>query len=672
MTDSKPLMVLGVDIETSSACPITHGAWPYSEHPTTIVYCVVFVIATREKRREYVWTPGDPFPRDVRIALLRNLPVIAHNTSFEHAIWTNVLVPRYEFPAVLDEQWYDTAAACRSFNLPPSLDQAAKALGCEAQKDAEGAKLMKQMAVPERTEAGDLVYERDPAKVARLIEYCSGDVHAMLDVLFKLPPMHPFEYAIWQADQRINRIGVTLDATFADACLAIIEQRKTEIADTVDETTDGVLADAGSPTQIKQWLIDRGFDLPVVKRANGKSSISLDANVIKGLLADDDLDPDVRTVLEARKETGRLTSLAKLQRVDSMTGRDGRLRNALYYSGAHTGRWSSKGVQLHNLPKCKMGPKWAAEARALVCAGDVATLELAYGQPLAVMSQLLRTLLVAGPGKDLIAADYSAIEARVLAWLADQGDILDLFRSGRDVYVYAAEQVGSSSRQLGKILTLALGYGMGAVKFASQAALWGVDVELGEADRLKRLWRDANGRIVDYWATAEQAFAQAIDDPGTAYPIGAHVHAVRRGDTLRLVLPSGRSIFYHRPHVKWTKKTVPVVGADGEIEELEISGPEIRYWRPMKGRMLKDATYGGKIVENITQAVARDLLGFAMLNLRGTRYEVVAHVHDSLASEVDEGTGDLTEFEHLISERPPWADGLPVAAEGYRGKFFLG
>lgn len=675
--------VLVVDIETASAADIKSGAWAYSQHPSTIVLCVVFAICHGPNiRRRFDWLPGRPIAEQVARHIHLNRPVVAHNALFEWSIWTNILRPVYDAPAILPEQWLDTAARAAGYNLPVTLEGVGKALGCTVQKDLEGAKVMKRMMRAKPDGLGGWTYERDPEDLKRLVEYCWVDVAATADVFYRLPAPHPFEAATWVADQAINRRGVMLDQKFADQCRRLAARRGEVLKDEVCVAADGALDGATSVPALKAWVEAQNVVLPVVARRSTKGKATTSASIDRAAVAailEGDVSPAVRTVLSARAEIGKLTSLAKLKRVGDMVGRDGRLRGAFRYCGAHTGRWASSGLQLHNLPKNKLDPGLIDMVTDCVASGDLDTLTLFMESPLAAMSQLLRSIIVAAPGHDLLAADYAGIEARVVAWLAGQHDILDVFRAydadkrNVDVYVFAASRVGSTNRQLGKVLTLALGYGMGAVKFQTTAAGWGVPITLKEADDFKTKWREANASIVAFWREIGEAFRTATLHPGETTHAGV-ISFRSNKHFLKVTLPSGRPIFYHRPHVKWTTKTVKVVNEAGEIEELEIEGNELRFYTVGKDKrsMRVEATYDGKLCENIVQAVARDLLAGTLPRLERTIYKPVVHVHDSVASEVPEGTGSLEEFEALVAQQPAWAEGLPIAVDGYRGKRFRG
>lgn len=306
--------------------------------------------------------------------------------------------------------------------------------------------------------------------------------------------------------------------------------------------------------------------------------------------------------------------------------------------------------------------------------------------PLEVMSWSLRSILAAAPGHEIIGADFSAIEARVLAWLAGQEDKIEVFRVFDskshlpkteqlpfDPYVIAANKIESNDRQLGKVSELALGYGMGPIKFADTAKVYGIKLGLKEARRITLLWRKANAAIVELWTGLEEAAHATMATPGVVRSVGAFLRVASTKDCLMVQLPSGRAIRYWRPSVRTVTKKIKTVDEEGLIVEMERESRELSFFTPGPNAvsMVTESTYGGKLVENVTQAVARDLLAYAMLEL-DDRYPVVVHVHDSIASEVPEGTGSVEEFCSIMASPPVWAPGLPLAASGYRDKRFRG
>ena len=674
MTGRAP--ILGVDIETCSLVNIdTVGAWAYAEHPSTAVHCAVFGLSKGPDTppRLCRWRPGARVPSWAVEHMRAGLPLLAHNAQFEIAVIEKILNPRHGWPLPKLAAWHDSLHYAAAANLPLSLAGLAAVLKGAVPKDEEGSKLMKRVAMVTEVD-GALVYPTlTPTEWDELLSYCETDVVSMLSCWFRLPPVPIEETLMMALDREIGRRGVMIDLPLVDRMTRMTSARKAQLADDAFLASDSYLANAISAPGMKTWLAERGVALPkaVRKRPDGSFEAipTIARKAVLDLLKQQGLAADVRSVLETRLEAGKTASLAKLKRVPQMVGVDGRLRFALRYSKANTGRWSSEGVQVHNLSKDHLGGARSL-VHAMVRAGDSEGLAFVAERPLDALSQMLRSTLIAAPGMDLIGGDFSAVEARVLAWLAGQDDVLEVFESGRDIYVEDAAKIGSTNRQLGKVQRLALGYGMGAVKFVSSALDYKVVLTLKEARRVQKGWREANPMIVQFWKDCEDAMRSAIETPNKVFTAG---RILVRGDgtCLQARLPSGRAIRFWRPHTKWVKKKIETVDDDGNLVVREFESNEIRFFTPTGRRMEVENTYGGKLAENFTQAASRDLLTRALLRVNPT-YPVVMHVHDSILSEVPTGTGDVTEFCTLMAQRPEWAPDLPVAVEGYRGSYFRG
>ena len=674
--------ILCVDIETCSSASLQQGVASYSEHESTVVWCVSFGSqdgADDDDVSVWTWTPGSDLPVGIRTFIEEGGQLLAHNAGFEMAIWRNILTPDFGWPLPKVEQWRCSQATAALANLPLSLQGLASVFKNAAQKDMDGNALMRRMAhaaYDAETESYDYPTPNDDDLNA-LFDYCEADVLATLNVWYRLPKMSDTELAVWHADQRINQRGVCIDTEFVTQMALMAERRKRQLGNDVFRITGSLLANSTSTPSLKAWLKEEGVDLPVIERR--KDGVvaeveTLNKAAVNEMLKRDDVEGAVHAVLTNRVEANKSASLAKLKRVPLMVNKDGRLRGALRYSVAHTGRWASSGIQVHNLPKDKREPEHRDRVLKCIRDGSLDRLVLTEARPLEAMSESLRPMIVASPGKDLIAADFAAIEARVLAWLADDHKLLSMFSANEDIYVKAAEDVGSDSRQLGKVCTLALGYGMGPLKFATTASAWGVPLGLREAVRVQRAWRAANAPIVEFWFQLENAVQTAIANPGETFEVGK-LTVVASGRCLHIRLPSGRSIRYWRPQVQRKVRKIPCVTDQGVVEERELELPEISFYTvgPNKTRMTVESTYGGKLVENVTQAVARDLLANAILTLEAQKFPVVLHVHDSVVAEVphsDRRTVD--EFCYHMTELPAWAFGCPVSADGYRGSIFQG
>lgn len=662
--------LLCIDAETCSARSLAAGAERYAAHPSTRVWCVAW--AFDGEAEGGVWTPGQPLPARVATALVTGT-VLAHNAGFERAIIRHVLAPRHGWPVPRLSSWVDTAEIAASMALPVKLAVLAQVLGCAEQKDLDGAEVMHALSAAQALPNGRWEYPvPTPEQREKLLAYCLQDVHATLDVYRRLPRVSTFEARVQEVDRAIDARGMALDVELADAIGRVADARGAELAQRVLNATGGLFG-VTQVGKLKEWLPARGVPVPsVVVRQAGKAPVkkeTTDRAALERLLAGP-LPDDVRDVLEARLEAGRLTSLAKVRWVPETVGDDGRAHGLLRYCGAHTGRWSSRGLQIHNLPKVPKGFRVREPFLAAVRAGDAALAD-AWWPVLQGCSYSLRSVIVAGPGQELIGADYSAIEARVVAWLAGEVETLRRFARGEDVYVADAASIGSDNRQLGKIARLGLGYGMGGLKFHATCAKDGVNLSLKEAARVVRAWRAANPAIVAFWKDLEEAAYSAVESPGVTFKVG-RLQFVASKSVLRVQLPSGRHLHYWRPKKVTTTRTIEVIGDDGAIEQRDVQLSELRFATGGGKGMEPGSAYGGLFAENITQAVARDVLAAALVRLEGTPYRVVVHVHDSVAAEVDAGTCSVRDFERLLCVPEPWCATLPLAAEGYRSQVFKG
>jgi DNA polymerase len=678
-------MNLFLDIETYSRLPIAVGSDVYSTDPSTGVHCLVFGWDESGVRRTYRWNPPHPddapglsafAPPDELAAMLPAARLVAHNVSFEFAIWQNVLHRRYGWPAADSvDRWVDTRQLAALCNLPQGLGELAATLGLPMQKDEEGQRLMLTLCTVTEVDHVYHVPRPTPAQLHRLTDYCEQDVlvtMAAFDRLVKMRGVTAHEVAVMAADREVNARGVCVDRTLAARITQVARLCDAEISRAVFGITNDSLG-IGAPA-LKTWLQGQGIKLPHRRAKKGETAeetpVTADKRAVATWLADPATPPHVRALLEQRVQAGKVTSLGKLKRLPSMLGNDHRLRWMLSYCGAHTGRWASYGVQLHNLPKPRLKARESA-FRSAVRALDLDTARGVEPNLMQGLSWLLRSLFVAPPGSDLIGADYSAIEARVLAWLAGQDDVLDTFRRGADVYLADAAAIGTTDRDLGKVCRLGLGYGMGALTLLRTAADRGVGLLAKDAARVHRLWRTSNPRIAAFWPALLTAVLTVVRE-GVKVRVGPHLTVARDQQALLLVLPSGRVLRYWRPAVHTAVRRVEVLDEDGVARAKDIETTELQFFRPQKGTMVRDSTYGGKLAENVTQAVARDLLAAAVVRLRETTYRTVLHVHDSIVAEVAAGTGTVEQFEDLVCRLPTWAGGLPMKADGYRSPWFRG
>ena len=625
---------VNIDFETYSEANLLQvGAWKYSRHISTEVICMAYSINGVPTE---LWRFGDPFP--FTPAQLKTSNFIAFNVFFERSIWTNVL--RWPQP----KSWEDTAAAVATLALPRALGTVAKALGLpeNQQKDSRGKRLIQMLCKPQRNGKRN----RDPILVKEFEDYCRQDVVTEQSVGRFLFPLNPREQKIFEMDQKINLRGLAVDIPAADVLDKIVKNCTLALNAEVVRITDGELQSVSSHMQVRDFFSKRGVDLKNYQKAT-----------LVEMLAREDLDPVCRRLLEIRQSTGK-TSTAKLKKLRAIAD-NGRAYGLLRYHGAGPGRWSGNLFQPQNLPR----PSFKDTDQALeflMTEPKNELIEALYGDPMEVVSSCIRSLItVSNPEThSLICSDYSSIEPRVLAWLSGNDRLLEIFRSGKDIYKYEAmgifnctyDEVTPERRFIGKVATLALGYGGGGRAFMAMASAYGVEIDFDEAETIKHAYRAINPQVEDLWHGFNSAAMKAIKAPGKIFTCGRVAFKVFN-NFLFMRLPSGRALAYYQQF----------------IGEGKWGGEEIRFWGvdSRTRKFSEQSTYGGKLVENATQALARDIMADAMLDLEDAGAPIVLTVHDEIISEIPVDAGWTVEkFEGIMTDVKPWAEGIPIAADG--------
>ena len=679
-----------IDFETKSKCDIKKaGGWRYSEDPSTDVLCLKFKLPDREMG---LWTPvfdsleDDPMgPLNPLFDWIKNGGLVeAHNSGFEEAIWQNVMHKKYNAPLVRPSQWRCSASKASALALPRSLEEVGKALGLPIEKDMEGRRLMLKMSKPRKPLKKEkeeilknpdvslrddgLTFYHDPSDhefnlwhespkdFIRLFDYCHRDVETEELASASMFDLSPDELKIWQLDQEINRRGIFCDAPLIKKSLEFIEIYSEVLTKELQEVTKGEIQTSGHLKKILTWLEDEGIFMDGLAKAKIEEALKWDF-----------LSPEARRVLEIRQALA-LTSPKKLKAMLAMAGvDDSRIRGALLYHGASTGRWSGRGIQPQNLPR---GTVKDVET----CILDLEkmsyeTFAEKYPDVLGAISSCIRGMLCAPKGKKLVCADFSSIESRALFWLAEDLDGLEIYNTHGKVYEAMASEIynipmesvkkGSFERQLGKQAVLGCGYQMGWKTFITTCEGYGIEITAKQSKMAVDAYRNKFWRVKAFWYEAERCAIEAVLKPGKVIQNGK-VFWKKVGDFLFCKLPSGRKIAYKDPQIKrgetpWgePKDLLTFMGVDSKI----------RKWTRQK-------TYGGKLVENITQAVARDFMAEAMLRVEDAGYEIILTVHDELLAETDEGFGSLEEFETIMAQRPSWGLDCPIEVEGWEGKRF--
>lgn len=579
----------------------------------------VMITTDPEKIRELMGVVKDP-----------DVLKVAHNANFERLCMSSFDgLPEGTY--IHPRHWKDTQALAGIHGYPQKLEQLAGWLDGE-QKDPAGSALIRLFCVPNSTNRkipgggtnpkGSFNQPEDfPEEWEQFKAYCVQDVETLRDVEKNLPEWpSTMERNVEIVSNLVNDRGIHVDVPLARQAKDVGELNGIVQELEIQKITG--VANPNSGPQMLKWLGSAGHPLP-----------NLQAETVKTSLAGEISSPEVRRVLELRQELA-LVAAKKYEAALVRVNKDNRLRGAFQYFGAHTGRWAGRGVQLQNLPRETVGGGKLEGAEL-----DSAILEavadiMGTGEADAVTLKALVRNMFLGP---FTVVDYSAIEARVIAWLAGESWALEAFEDGRDIYVETGKRMGGMSRSEGKVATLALGYNGGVGSLKAMGAE-GSDAHL---QNLVNQWRSANPSIVQFWKDLDEAFRVGGE--------AGRLTVERDGETRRINLPSGRSVVYHGVKQRWAENRW---GSRSRI---------VSFKNPAKNGLRED-TYGGKLSENVTQAVARDVLGEALVRLAKANYRIVGHVHDEI---LIEGDSSVEEIEKVMVESPAWAGGLPLAAAGF-------
>ena len=626
-------MNLSIDLETRSSADIKNGAYKYCDSEDFAILLFAYSINFGEVRVVDI-ANGEEIPEDIRTALTDdNVTKWAHNCQFERIALSKYLGISYLPP----EQWKCSMIWANYLSLPSSLKEIGEILGLGNQKLDEGKELIRKFCKPPFKDCSGEDWEL-------FKRYNQRDVEVENDIIRRLSPL-PVPEFVWKEfhqNERINDRGVAVDDELASRAMEFDDISRAEIMDRLKKLTG--LDNPNSVVQLKGWLSENGVDTTSL----GKKDVTELADKYEGT---------VKEVLELRLQ-GAMSSVKKFEAMKKAACQDGRLHGMFrFYGATHTGRFSSTIINLQNLRRNDMDG--LDDARRMVRNGDYEGLELLYDNIPDVLSQLVRTALIPSTGS-FIVADYSAIEARVIAWLAGEQWRLDAFRNGEDIYCASASKIygvpvvkhgeNGHLRQKGKLLELACGYngGVGAMKAfgADKAGLTDDEMQGLVAD-----WRSASPNIVRLWHDVEKAAKNCI-----RYGKAEQTHGLvftREHGFMFITLPSGRRLAYAKPRIG--------INRFGN-ESIEYTGiTATKKWDTIE-------TFGGKLTENITQAVARDVLCNAIGNLSDKR--IVAHCHDELIIEAKNGESREQVCDKMAIA-PMWADGLPLRADGYECKYYI-
>lgn len=707
-----------LDFETFSEIDIKKsGAYRYSIDPSTEVMCLVYQI---DDNLPKLWIPCDiHMPEDLEEAIKKGYQVKAHNAFFERCIWENKMVKIHGWIPIKPIQYRCTAAKAASMALPRALKSAGEALGLGATKDGEGSLVMLKMSKPRKPTKNNTSNRHSGFEdFKKLYEYCKNDVLSEYALDLAIPDLSADEQIVWHIDQKINMRGVSVDVELVNLFIKNLNEKKQRGLNRLKEITSGEVESLRQTEKLRVWISGQlGQDIPNVQKATLQELV--DTEMLNG--KEVHINDKVKEVLKLRESLGK-SSVDKYKAFKAaVSPYDNRVRDLLMYHGAATGRFAGKIVQLQNLPRgsFKNTGEVIDDIKKLK---DIDSIEEKYGDVAEVASSCLRGCLVASEGKELHVADWSAIEARGLLWIAEDEKGLDVFRRKEDIYVEQAKSLynneeltpeNKQERQVGKTIVLACGYQMGADTFLSTCDDWKVDIDsIASGEFIKKgvaLRQNKEFLLTEMEVDHLELLATELDEsddepielceyygfrPGifvaecavSAYrsrfykvrefwndiesaAIRAVVSGKRidfkrlsfavEGKFLRMRLPSGRKISYYLPQVKSS-----ATKWGSEKYTLSYMGEKMIGTRKMWTRI---DTYGGKLTENAVQGICRDLLAVALVNCEKKGYEVLFHVHDEIATEKEKGKGSYQELEKIMCRPPSWAGGFPIDAEGWTG-----
>ena len=640
---------LNIDIETYSSVNLAKsGVYRYVEAPDFEI--LLFGYSVDGGAVQVIdLACGEKIPTDILGALTdESVTKWAFNAGFERVCLSRYIgLPTGEY--IAPASWRCSMVWAATMGLPLSLEGVGAVLGLEKQKLTEGKELIKYFCQPCAPTKANGQRTRNypyhaPEKWSAFKKYNARDVETEMSIQVRLAkfPVPDRTWEEYHLDQEINDRGVALDMTLVQAAIAIDGRSRSELTTAMKKLTE--LDNPNSVQQMKQWLADNGLETDTL----GKKAVA-------GLLKT--APPELAEVLALRQQLAK-SSVKKYQAMENAVCADGRARGMFQFYGANrTGRWAGRLIQMQNLPQNHLED--LAEARALVSCGDFDALKMLYEDVPDTLSQLIRTAFVPKKGAKFIVSDFSAIEARVIAWLAGEQWRQDVFAKGGDIYCASASQmfkvpvekhgINGHLRQKGKIAELALGYGgsVGALK-----AMGALDMGLTEEELppLVDAWRQANPKIVQFWWAVDRAVMDAVTRKTTTKTHGILFSA--RNGMLFITLPSGRNLAYVKPRIGENKFGGSCITYEG------IGGT--KKWERLD-------SYGPKFVENIVQATSRDILCYAMQTLR--RCDIVMHIHDELVIEADTSVS-LQAICEQMSRTPPWAKGLLLRADGYETDFY--
>jgi DNA polymerase bacteriophage-type len=651
---------LHLDFETYCELDVRQvGAHRYSEHPS----CEVLILCYRlPGKRNRFWLPhrdGPELPADlVAYVEADEGTLTAHNAQFEACVWQNVLVARHDAPKVAPRRWRCTAARAAAAGMPRALANLGPALRLRVTKDREGTRLINIFCKPRKPTKNipaTRIYPDDkPEEFQAFVNYCGTDVDTEALADEQLPDLSDYEWRVYRHTELMNSRGLPLDMDAVRAGYQVLQVLEKRVVQKVEALTGGI-----RPTQRDKML--EFFNGLGLEMENTQAKTIKDLVLLKG----DELEPKTKELLLLRIEGGK-ASTKKLKKMLQVVCDDGCVRGAFLYWGASTGRLAGRLIQPQNFTRGEYKPhQLYALFDLLLKHRDADVFEILYEWPIDALAQGMRGYIKAPQGKKFVVVDFAAIEARVLVWLARQMDAIEAYVQNADMYKRLAvrlyhlqkeDDVQDWQRKFAKDIWLGSGFQLGWVGFISNCLKRGIVVSEEDAKSGIGTYRDSNPRVVGLWADVEASAIQAVlTSASSTKPVMLrNIAFFVDGIWFCIRLPSGRLLRYPYPEVQNT---------------LRFRKPvkKLTYRSEIKGKWVREGTYGGKLVENIVQAIARDLMVNACFNAEAKGYKIVGTVHDELIALVDEGFGNPHELEDVLRMKPKWATDCPVNAEGWEG-----
>lgn len=634
------------------------GAHRYSEHPS----CEVLILCyrTRDGQKNF-WLPhrdGPKLPRKL-LRYVEDDRVLfhAHNAEFEMCIWDNVLVARHGAPRISPSRWRCTAAKAAAAGMPRSLGNLGPALRLRTTKDKEGTRLINIFCKPRKPTKNlpaTRIYPDDkPEEFASFVNYCGTDVDTEAEADAVLPDLSPYEWRVFRHTLRMNKRGLPMDMDAVHAGYEILQVLEKRIVARVESITGGI-----RPTQRDKML--EFFNTLGLEMENMQAKTIKDLVALRG----HELEPKTRELLLLRIEGGK-ASTKKLKKIIQVVCIDGRVRGAFLYWGASTGRLAGRLIQPQNFTRGEYKPAQLDALFKLILLEDPDAIEIIHEWPIDALAQGMRGYIKAPPGMKFVVVDFAAIEARVVVWLAREMWAIQAYHDNADMYKRLAvklyhlqneDQVEIWQRKFAKDIWLGSGFQLGWAGFITNCLKRGIVVTEEEAKKGIGTYRDENPMVVKLWADVEESAIRAVTTKATEdKPVTLRNLAFFVKDLWFCIrLPSGRLLRYPYPEVQNTMRYRKMV-------------KKLTFRSEVKGKWVREGTYGGKLVENIVQAIARDLMVGACFNAESKGYQIVGTVHDELISLVPKEFGSVHELEEIMRKKPRWATDCPVNAEGWEG-----